>query len=112
MIKRTSTFPVSAAGAARMTEEVQISFAFLFFAAALLAQTTAAPAPPVTLEVASIKPAAPLDPRQLMGQQRVGMKVDAARLHIANPSLADLVRDELGRLPKEADRTNNQTESR
>jgi hypothetical protein len=113
MIKKNSTFPLSAAVATRMTEEIRIGLVFLFFAAALLAQTTAAPAPPVAFEVASIKPAAPLDPRQLMmGQQRVGMKVDAARLDIANLSLADLVRDELGRLPKEADRTNNQTESR
>src|SRR5260370_14808764 len=47
----------------------------------------------MAFEVASIKPAAPLNPRQLMmGQQRVGMKVDAARVDIANLSLADLVR--------------------
>ncbi len=39
MIKTNSTFPLSAAVAIRMTEEIQISFVFLFFAAALLAQT-------------------------------------------------------------------------
>jgi uncharacterized protein (TIGR03435 family) len=72
---------------------MQMSFAFLFFAAPLLAQTTGAPARPVAFEVASIKPSAPLDSRQVLtGQQRVGMKVDAARVDIANLSLADLVR--------------------
>jgi hypothetical protein len=39
MIKKNSTFPLSAAVATRMTEEIRISFVFLFFAAALLAQT-------------------------------------------------------------------------
>jgi uncharacterized protein (TIGR03435 family) len=64
-------------------------FGFLFLATHLLAQTT----PPSAFEVASIKPSAPLDSKQvLMGQQRVGMKVDAARVDIANLSLADLVR--------------------
>jgi hypothetical protein len=112
MIKKNSTYLLSAAVASGMTEEMRISFVFLFFAASVLAQTTPAPAPPVAFEVASIKPAAPLDPRQLlMGQQRAGMKVDATRL-VAKLSRADLVRDELGLLPKEADRTNNQTESR
>jgi hypothetical protein len=38
MIKRNSTFPLSAAVAARMTEDNRISFAFLFFAAGLFAQ--------------------------------------------------------------------------
>ncbi len=37
MIKKNSTFPLSAAVATRMTEEIRISFVFLFFAAALLA---------------------------------------------------------------------------
>jgi len=39
MIKKNSTFPLSAAVATRMTEEIRISLGFLFFAAALLAQT-------------------------------------------------------------------------
>ena len=39
MIKKNSTFPLSAAVATRMTDEIRISFVFLFFAAALLAQT-------------------------------------------------------------------------
>jgi uncharacterized protein (TIGR03435 family) len=57
--------------------------------APLLAQST----PSLAFEVASIKPAGPLNARQvMMGQQRVGMKVDAARVDIANLSLADLVR--------------------
>jgi uncharacterized protein (TIGR03435 family) len=52
--------------------------------AALLAQT---------FEVASVKPAGPLNPMMVMsGQQRVGMKVDGARVDIANWSLADLIR--------------------
>ena len=38
MIKKNSTFPLSAAVATRMAEEIRISFVFLFFAAALLAQ--------------------------------------------------------------------------
>jgi uncharacterized protein (TIGR03435 family) len=47
----------------------------------------------MAFEVASIKPAAPLNAREaMMGQQRVGMKVDATRVDIANLSLADLVR--------------------
>jgi uncharacterized protein (TIGR03435 family) len=68
---------------------MRTSFGFLFFAAPLLAQAT----PPLAFEVASVKPSAPLNTRQaMMGQQRVGMKIDAARVDIANPSLADLVR--------------------
>jgi len=39
MIKTNSTFPLPAAAAARMSEEIRISFVFLFFAAALLVQT-------------------------------------------------------------------------
>jgi uncharacterized protein (TIGR03435 family) len=66
-----------------------MSFGFLFVAAHLLAQTT----PPLAFEVASIKPSPPLNAMQAMrGQQRVGMKVDAARVDIANLSLGDLVR--------------------
>jgi len=44
-------------------------------------------------EVASIKPAAPLDTMQLvMGRQRAGVRTDSARVDIANLSLADLIR--------------------
>jgi uncharacterized protein (TIGR03435 family) len=47
----------------------------------------------MAFEVASIKASAPLNAREvMMGRQRVGMKVDAARVDIANLSLADLVR--------------------
>jgi uncharacterized protein (TIGR03435 family) len=83
MIMRRTTFPA--------IEEIRRSFVFLLLATSLPAQTMAAPA--VRFEVASVKPAPPLDPRQaMMGQQRVGMKIDAARVDIANLSLADLVR--------------------
>jgi|SRR5579863_2140162 len=72
---------------------IVMSFVFLFFAAPLWAQTSTAPARVTAFEVASIRSAAPLDMRQaIMGQQRVGMKVDAARVDIANLSLVDLIR--------------------
>lgn len=84
-MKRNSTSPLS--------EEMRMSLVFLFFATPLLAQTTAAPERPLAFEVASIKRAAPLNTRQaMMGQQRVGIKVDAARVDITNLSLADLIR--------------------
>jgi len=77
----------------RRVKGMRTSVVFLLFATPLLAQTTAAPAHPLAFEVASIKPAGPLNPMQVMtGQQRVGMKVDAARVDIANLSLADLIR--------------------
>lgn len=85
MIKRSSTLPP--------IEEILMSLVFLLFAAPLVAQTTAEPPRPVRFEVASVKPAPPLNARQaMMGQQRVGMKVDTARVDIANLSLADLIR--------------------
>ena len=44
-------------------------------------------------EVASIKPSDPSNAMQIMhGQVRVGMKVDAARVDIANLTLMDLMR--------------------
>ena len=44
-------------------------------------------------EVASVKPAAPLDRSQMLsGQMHVGMKVDAARVDIGSMSLAELIR--------------------
>jgi uncharacterized protein (TIGR03435 family) len=47
---------------------------------------------PLSFEVASIKLAEPLDPQKLIsGQQRLGMKVDAARVDIESVSLTDLV---------------------
>jgi uncharacterized protein (TIGR03435 family) len=51
------------------------------------------PAPGPTFEVASVKPAAPLDrSRILSGQMHVGMRIDAARVDIGSMSLADLIR--------------------
>jgi len=59
-------------------------------AGAALGQT---PAPAPAFEVASVKPAAPLDgSRILSGQMHVGMKIDAARVDIGSMSLADLIR--------------------
>jgi uncharacterized protein (TIGR03435 family) len=55
---------------------------------------TALPAakPPLAFEVASVKPAPPLDPQKIMsGQQRPGMKVDAARVDINSMSFAGLL---------------------
>ncbi len=47
----------------------------------------------LTFEVASIKPAAPINPHELMmGRLRVGMKVDAAQVNIAYLSVADMIR--------------------
>jgi uncharacterized protein (TIGR03435 family) len=55
-------------------------------AGAALGQTPA-------FEVASVKPAAPLDRSQMLsGQMHVGMKVDAARVDIGSMSLAELIR--------------------
>src|SRR5581483_840097 len=63
----------------------------LLVAGGLGAQTPATPPP--TFDVASIKPAPPLDPAKIMaGKLHVGMSVDAARVDIGNLSLADLVR--------------------
>jgi len=53
----------------------------------------AASAKAVSFEVASIKPAEPLNPGQIMaGRQRIGMKIDAARVDIANLTLEELMR--------------------
>jgi hypothetical protein len=63
-----------------------ISVALLLGAGAALGQTPAA-AP--AFEVASVKPAGPLDPARIAkGQMRVGMKIDAARVDIGSLSLA------------------------
>ena len=51
------------------------------------------PAAGPAFEVASVKPAAPLDRAQMLsGQMHVGMKIDAARVDIGGMSLADLIR--------------------
>src|SRR5690348_11121127 len=60
------------------------------FVSALDAQT---PPPALTFEVASIKPAPPIDRAKIMsGKLHLGMSVDAARVDIGNLSLADLIR--------------------
>jgi uncharacterized protein (TIGR03435 family) len=51
------------------------------------------PAAAPTFEVASVKPAPPLDHAKLIsGKLHIGMSVDAARVDIGNVSLADLIR--------------------
>ena len=67
----------------------------LLLAGAASAQTPAAAAasPAPAFEVASVKPAPPLDHAKLMaGKLHIGMSVDAARVDIGNLSLADLIR--------------------
>jgi uncharacterized protein (TIGR03435 family) len=52
-----------------------------------------APAAKLAFEVASIKPAGPLDPAAIMsGKAHVGMKVDGARVDIGMFALSDLIR--------------------
>ncbi len=52
-----------------------------------------APSSGPAFEVASIKPAPPLDPAKIMsGKMHVGMNIDAARVEIGNLSLSDLIR--------------------
>ena len=52
-----------------------------------------APAAKLAFEVASIKPAAPMDPAAIMaGKAHVGMKIDAARVDIGFLALGDLIR--------------------
>src|SRR5436190_3888523 len=47
----------------------------------------------LAFEVATIKPAGPLNPQAIMsGQMRIGMKVDQARVDIGSFSLSDLIR--------------------
>lgn len=68
----------------------RISGSLVLAAGAAIGQTAAAgPA----FEVASVKPAAPLDRSQMLsGQMHIGMKIDAARVDIGGMSLADLIR--------------------
>ena len=63
--------------------------AILLLSAAGLAQTP--PAPP-SFEVASVKPAPPIVPAQVLGGKiHIGMSVDGARVDIGNLSLMDLL---------------------
>jgi len=64
------------------------------FSIALLLSTAAfAQTPALTFEVASVKPAGPLDPAAIAsGKMRIGMKVDGAICDIASFSLRDLIR--------------------
>ena len=63
--------------------------ALALFAGAAFAQTPAAPA----FEVATIKPAPPLDPAKIAaGQLHIGMKTDAGHVDIGFLSLSDLIR--------------------
>jgi uncharacterized protein (TIGR03435 family) len=67
-----------------------MSGSLVLAAGAAMGQTAAAgPA----FEVASVKPAAPLDRSQMLsGQMHIGIKIDAARVDIGGMSLADLIR--------------------
>jgi len=60
----------------------------VFLAAAALAQT---PAPKLEFEVASIRPAQPLDKMVASGKMHVGMHVDGARVDIGSMSVPDLI---------------------
>src|SRR5215472_9985321 len=69
---------------------MRIITGIMLTAAAAFGQTSA-PAP--AFEVASIKPAGPLNPMAIKsGQMRIGMKIDKARVDIGSLSLADLIR--------------------
>jgi uncharacterized protein (TIGR03435 family) len=61
--------------------------------AGLVLAALAAMGQTAAFEVASVKPAAPLNRGQLLsGDAHVGMKIDAARVDIGSMSLADLIR--------------------
>jgi uncharacterized protein (TIGR03435 family) len=61
--------------------------------ALLLSIAAFAQTPALTFEVASVKPAGPLDPVAIAsGKMRIGMKVDGAICDIASFSLRDLIR--------------------
>jgi len=65
----------------------------LLFTLTVTALFAQAPAAAPEFEVASIKPAPPIEPQKIMaGTVHVGMSVDAARVDIGNLSLADLIR--------------------
>ena len=64
-----------------------------FSIALLLTVAAFAQTPALTFEVASVKPAGPLDPAAIAaGKMRIGMKVDGAICDIASFSLRDLIR--------------------
>jgi uncharacterized protein (TIGR03435 family) len=66
-------------------------FALLSATISAFAQTP--PPPPLAFEVASIKPAGPLDPTAIaQGKIHIGMKVDGAICDIGSFSLKDLIR--------------------
>jgi uncharacterized protein (TIGR03435 family) len=68
----------------------QIMLGLTLAAGAALGQT---PPAKLVFEVASIKPAPPIDPAKIMaGQAHVGMKIDAARVDIGFLSTLDLIR--------------------
>ena len=68
----------------------RMSAVLVLAAGAALGQASA---PGPVFEVASVKPAAPLDASKIMsGQMHVGMRMDAARVDIGSMSLADLIR--------------------
>src|SRR5215469_1856057 len=78
---------------------IRIRLLTVFCAALFLAnppargQQAPTPAPGPAFEVASVKPAPPLDPAKIMaGKMHIGMSVDTARVDIGNLSLADLIR--------------------
>lgn len=63
------------------------------FSAAIAAFAQTPPPPPLAFEVASIKPAGPLDPTAIaQGKIHIGMKVDGAICDIGSFSLKDLIR--------------------
>jgi uncharacterized protein (TIGR03435 family) len=63
------------------------------FAQSPSAVSTPAAGPALEFEVASVKPAPPIEPQKIMsGQMHIGMSIDAARVDIGNLSLADLIR--------------------
>ena len=66
---------------------------FALLALAMAASSHAQAVQPArTFEVASIKPSPPLDMAKVRsGQQRIGMKVDAARVDIGNMPLAEII---------------------
>ena len=64
-----------------------------FRAALLVSAITAFAQAPLTFEVASIKPAGPLNPAAIQsGKMRMGMKIDGAIVDIGSFSLTDLIR--------------------
>ncbi len=70
---------------------VPVISAFVLLTASAVAQAPSAP--PLAFEVASVKPAGPLNPQLIAaGKINIGMKVDKAVVSIGSLSLADLIR--------------------